>query len=181
MEAMGEDAEMEEVDVSKAVTDETGDSKAEERLDNVTHTTDQSLQDLGKALNGLLAKQQTVQKAQKQDRLTATLSQLTAVVKTLAQSQKQQEEFNAHLMKSLGFSDDVIKQNLPEPEKDVAKSRPTQSLDTAAVIQQVLEGVFKNMPQFTQTPEQRHPFNNKVIKSNGMQQIVAALDQASRS
>jgi hypothetical protein len=174
MEALAPDAtvEEEELDVTKAVIDETGDTKAEERLSNVTETTDQSLQDLQKALEGLIGKKRVVRKTQQQNGITAAINKMTALMTTVVKNQQQQEIFNAGMMNAIGFSDDVVKKNMPAPQQNVTKTRPTQSLDTSAVIQQVIEGVFKNMPQLNQNPAQNNAWNNKRGVNKNMQTIT---------
>lgn len=162
MEAMEEETDFEEVDVKKATVDETGDTKAEDRLANQTDTTDQSLQDLGKvkkALTELLAAKQPVQKSQQNSIVTA-VNQLTALMQTVVKSQQEQAEFNRTISQALGASDDIIQKAIVQPQANVTKSRPVQSVDTAAVVQQVFEGLFKNMPQLNQPPAQNNKFNN---------------------
>lgn len=173
MEAMGEDAEMEEVDVTKAVIDETGDTKAEERLSNQTATTDISLQDIKKSLEKMIGKtNKTVQKSQTDPVVTTAISQLTQLMTKVVKNQEAQDQFNQQLVHGLGFSEEIIRKNLPTETTNVVKSKPVQTLDTAAVVQQVLEGVFKNMPQLTQNPAAQHSFNDKRGVNKNMQAIT---------
>ncbi len=173
-EAMAPDAtvEDEEMDVTKAVIDETGDTKAEDRLSNVTETTDQSLQDLKKTLEAMIGKKRVVRKSQQSNQVAMAINKMTAMMNSVLKTQKQQEKFNMGLMNAIGFSEDVVKKNMPASQPNVTKTRPTQSLDTSAVIQQVIEGVFKNMPQLNQTPEQNHPWNNKRGVNKNLQAIT---------
>jgi len=173
-EAMGE--EMEEVDVNKAVTEETGDSKAEERIDNVTPTTDQSLQDLNKSIQTLTSlltnkKPNPVRKnlqPVKKDQTGQALGQIAQLMTKIVQKQDDQEKLNAHLFEALGFTDDVVKKALPQKSQEVQKDKPIQSLDSAAVIKDVLTEVFKNVPALNQTPSQMHPFNRKSGGDDGV-------------
>jgi len=185
-EAMGEEANMEEVDVTKAVTDETGDDKAEERIDNVTPTTDQSLSELTKSiktLNSLLSKGQPVRKAAPQqaarkvnkDAQTQVLQQIGTLMNHIVQKQDAQEKLNAQLFEALGFTDDVVKKALPQESEVVQKDKPVQSLDSAVVIKEVLSEVFKNIPAFNQNNTTQHPFNVKRNSDDGVRKNLRSI------
>lgn len=178
--AMGEDAKMEEVDVEKAVTEETGDDSAEERLENVTHLTDESLQDLKKSMELLTSHIIGKKKVQKDVRATVNKSQvdaLNSIAKMLAQvvqKQDAQEAFNSEIMKAIGFTDDVVKKALPQ-DNVVAKDKPIQGLDSATVIKEVLTEVFKNIPALNKNPEYQHPFNQKKDVRKNLRDIAGFI------
>lgn len=163
MEPTVEEAEMEPqeetVDVGKS-EGETGDSKAEERLDEQTNTTDHSLSDLGKAINELknVIGQKKVQKAQPKP----ASKELVLIAQALAQvvkSQQEQQTLNKQLFEAIGITDEVIQKNL-QPEQ-VKKDKPIQNTDTASIVKDILTEVFKQVPAMNQNPEYRHPFNQK--------------------
>lgn len=165
-----EDEKMEEVDVAKSADGETGDSTAEERIEEVTPLTDQSINDLKKSMNTLLstlgqrgiavnapAQKRVVRK----DSNLVMMAQISSVLKNLVESQKAQEAFNTHLMQKLGVADEVINKTLKEDTQAVEKSKPVQGMDSATVIKEVLTEVFKNIPNLNQNPQRQHPFNDK--------------------
>lgn len=149
--AMGE--EMEEVDVEKAVTEETGDDTAEERIENVTPTTDQSLTDLNKNIvnlvNAMNGKSQVVKKrpltSVQKSQSNQVLNQMAGLLQTIVHKQSAQEKLNSQLFDALGFTDDVIKKALPNqtPEN---KNKPIQNVDTVQVAKDIIAEVFKQAP-----------------------------------
>jgi len=181
-EAMGEDQNMEEVDVAKAVTEETGDDKAEDRINNQTDITDQSLTDLNKSitkLTNVLSGKRVVKKniqpqAVNNDAQNQIFKQLGTLLNKIVEKQDAQEQLNAQLFDAMGFTDDVIKKALPAQEP-VNKSKPVQSLDSAAVIKEVLSEVFKNIPALQQNPDARHSFNQKRNGDDGVRKNLKQI------
>lgn len=166
-EAMGEEADMEEVDVNKSAEGETGDDPAEKRVEEVTPTTDLSLQELKKSINTLVgvlngkakvakAKTANVQKSQS----TQVLTEISKVLKSIVEKQSAQEELNKQMFDAMGVTDEIIAKTLPQNDP-VQKDKPIQNVDTAQVVKDILTEVFKNIPGMTQNQEYRHPFNQK--------------------
>jgi hypothetical protein len=186
-EAMGEEAEMEEVDVNKTVTEETGDSDAEERLENVTPTTDESLQDLKKSVTELTTllrgnqkkKVAKIQKAQSSNTQSIALTEIATVIKQLADKLDAQDKFNEQLMQNIGLTDDIINKTLPE-KSPANNSKPIQSLDTAVVIKDIVTSIFKEMPELNRNPETRHPFNDKREARKNLQGIAEFIHKGNR-
>lgn len=166
-EAMGEEADMEEVDINKSAEGETGDDPAEKRVEEVTPTTDLSLQELKKSINTLVgvlngkakvakAKTANVQKSQS----TQVLTEISKVLKSIVEKQSAQEELNKQMFDAMGVTDEIIAKTLPQNDP-VRKDKPIQNVDTAQVVKDILTEVFKNIPGMTQNQEYRHPFNQK--------------------
>lgn len=166
-EAMGEEADMEEVDINKSAEGETGDDPAEKRVEEVTPTTDLSLQELKKSINTLVgvlngkakvakAKTANVQKSQS----TQVLTEISKVLKSIVEKQSAQEELNKQMFDAMGVTDEIIAKTLPQNDP-VQKDKPIQNVDTAQVVKDILTEVFKNIPGMTQNQEYRHPFNQK--------------------
>lgn len=164
-----EEEEMEEVD--KSADGETGDDPAEKRIEEVTPTTDSSLDDLKKSvdslvsvINGKKVVNKTLPVPQIQpNQNVQVLTQISTVLKTILEKQNAQDTLNSQLFEAIGISNDVIKKSLPEQSKVVAKDKPIQGLDTASVIKEVMTEVFKNIPSLNQNrnPEYQNPFNQK--------------------
>lgn len=169
-----------EIDVAKAI-DETGDTKAEDRLNNQTPITDTSLADLKKSLTALLGMQKRtpVQKSASND--SALLSEIKKIgnaLNTVLKAQQNQEALNQHLFEALGFTDELVQKSLPETlykDNPVNKNKPVQTMDTASVIKDVLTEVFKNIPQLTQNEPYRHPFNQKRDVRKNLRTIASAI------
>lgn len=189
-EAMGKEAEMDEIDVNKSTDGETGSDPAEKRIDEVTPTTDQSLQDLNKSIQSLtnllnppkaaaktdvralLQKALAVEPAKKQDPVLKALGEMTKVIKGISEKQNVQDQFNTMLMESIGYTDEVINKALPKDEP-AKKDKPIQNIDTAAVVKDIMNEVFKNIPGLTQNQAQMHPFNEKTAVNKDLQSIAS--------
>lgn len=185
-EAQGE--EMEEVDVTKAVTEEDGESSAEERFDNVTPVTDQSLQELGKSvsqLTKLIAGKQTqsVQKAkpaQVNKNQAGAMNDIAKMLAGLVQKMDAQEKFNTEIMNAIGFTDDVVKKSLPD--NPVPQDKPIQSLDSKVFLKEVLTEAFKAIPAMAnnQNRDADHPFNKKKDVRKNLRSLVDYIGQGKR-
>ncbi len=149
-------------DVNKTDEGETGDSPAEERLDETTSTTDESLQDIVKNLAALVQKKKTnVQKSvvNPDNSLVAEIKKIGQAITAVSKNQTNQGQLIGHLFDALGFSDKVIEKALPKPEPRT--NTPVQNIDTAKVVKEVVAEVFKSVPAVNQNQEYRHPFNQK--------------------
>lgn len=155
--------------VEKSSEGETGDDPAEKRIEEVTPTTDASLQDLKKSIGDLvtvMGGKKAVQKSQPiaQDNKTVeALGEIAKVLKGVVSSQNTQEQFNSIVMNAIGYSDDVIKKSIETPEKKI-ENKPIGSTDANAVIKALAaellnqsngDGVSKNNPEY------QHAFNQK--------------------
>lgn len=153
--ASTEETELQEVDVEKAVIDETGDSKAEDRLSNVTELTDQSLSEIGKSLISLIAEKKVVKKSAPVNPMAQAINKLTEVVKGMAVKFNNQEIFNDTLMKGMRFTEEVVEKNLAQDTGP--KSRPVQSVDNTVILKALVEQLESN----NKNPETKNPWNDK--------------------
>lgn len=169
------------VDVEKSSDGETGDSDAEERLEEVTPTTDLSLQELGKTLASLQKlvgnKTRTVKKSglNQNSELLKEVKKINNTIQTVMKTQQQQEQFNQHLMDALGFSEEVVKKSLPSKQPD--ENKPIQNIDQTAVLKNLLAEVFKAVPAMSQNQEYRHPFNQKREARKDLKDIAQYIHQ----
>ncbi len=166
MEAMPPDMEIDEGQIEKAVLNETGDTKAEDRLANQTELTDQGISELKKTMSRLeavIGKKKAVEKAKADNALLAELKKLNSRFESVEKAISEQDAFNHTLMKAFSFSDEMVTKTI-EQEKSVQKSKPYQSQDVAVFVKDLIAEVFKNLPQQQQTqvnPDYQHPFNQK--------------------
>lgn len=159
-----------DTEVKKSVPDATG-GTAEERIDDQTLTTEESMQDLKKsiselsaALTGGVRKSQTAQTVQK-DNLDQSVAQLTAMVQTVLKNQNEinkqfsdQEKFNQGLLESIGLSDQVIRKSLNlEPPSITPKQKPVQNIDAAVITKAVVDGFMQAQKSMTGNQNNNSP------------------------
>ena len=177
----------EEEDIQKSVTEETGDTKAEDRLDNqATELTDDNLSSLKKTmsqLQALVGKKRTVQKTRQESAVLNELKKLNQNLKTVVKAQAEQEIFNQNIMRSIGFSDELVTKTLEEHKETVQKNKPYNSGDAMLFAKDIIAEVMKNLPQAQQpvnNVDYNHPFNQNrrfgVNKSNTRKPIHDVLD-----
>lgn len=178
-----DEEKMREMDINKLAEGETGDYDAETRFEEVTPTTDTSLEDLNKSIQSLISTLQgnKIQKTQvvKKDNNAIALGQIAKVLKNIVEKQQAQENLNTQLFEALGFSEDVIKKSLQKDEP-VKKNRPIQNIDTTEVISNVITEVMKNIPSLNQNEAYRHPFNQKKDVRKGLSDIVKYVGESHR-
>lgn len=155
---------------NKAMTTEDGQTKAEQRLENVSDITDASMQDLKKSMtvmnqnmsvliNALLGRQgqqppaaRTVQKAQatrsympaaqQGDQVLTSLQNIEKVMKSFITRLEEQEAFNTAIMENIGITEEVVRKSLtPAPESN---PKPIQNQDVKVFASEFLN-VFKSM------------------------------------
>lgn len=167
--AQAVDVEDEEIEKADG---ETGDSKAEERLDEQTDTTELSIAELKKTLGSLMQKaKKKVKKSSVQDNaLMLEIRKMNATLRTVLKGQTDQDKLNQQLFDALGFSDEIVAKNLPV--KSEQKNKPIQNTDTTAVVKDILTEVFKNIPALNQNQEYRHPFNQKREARKNLKKIA---------
>lgn len=169
--------EEEEMGAMKAMQDETGDTKAEDRLDNQTDVTDESMTDLKKnidLLTRMLAKKQNVKKSITQDPVLAELKKLNSTLSVVIKAQQDQDQFNHSIMTAMGVSDDILTKTLQAPENKVQKSKPIQGQDMGLFVKELVSELFKNMPQNQQSIGDNHSFNTKYY-DNAIQKDMCRL------
>ena len=177
----------EEEDIQKSVTEETGDTKAEDRLDNqATELTDDNLSSLKKTmsqLQALVGKKRTVQKTRQESAVLNELKKLNQNLATVVKAQAEQEIFNQNIMRGIGFSDELVTKTLEEHKETVQKNKPYNSGDAMLFAKDIITEVIKNLPQVQQpvnNVDYNHPFNQKrrfdVNKSNTRKPIHKVLD-----
>jgi len=167
-----DEEEFEEVDVAKA-DGETGDSDAEERLDEQTGTTEQSLQELGKSLRSI---QKSLTSNVKKSRNNGR-DELTKLLNIVLKNQRQQDKLNKQLLTSMGVTDDVLKDMAPKTA--LRKAKPIQNISPEMVTAMFSE-VFKNIPGLTKNPEAQHPFNQKRDVRKDLRGIAEYVSQNTR-
>lgn len=173
--AMVEEAEItvepepeKEKEIDKAVIDETGDRKAEERLSNVTSLTDESLDDLKKSIDALaqamgtkkpVAKTQ-VQKSQgNTTQVSQALGQISQVLKSITEKQETTDKLLGQMFEAVGITEDVVNKSITTQDKP--KDRPVGATDSE-LYKSLLTDVLKAVGKSEETNEaQRHPFNKK--------------------
>lgn len=166
-EAMPPDDMEYQEEITKAVTEETGDTKAEDRLDNqATPLTDENLSDLKKTMNQLqqiMGRRTAVQKSNTNNPILAELKKLNQSLAIVMKAQQEQELFNQNIMRGIGFSDEMVAKTL-EAHKPVEKNKPYNSGDAMLFAKEIISEVFKNLPQLQQqtvNPEYQNPFNQR--------------------
>ena len=130
-------------------------------------------------LTNVLSGKRTVKKsiqpqAANNDAQNQIFKQLGTLLNRIVEKQDAQEQLNAQLFEALGFTDDVVKKALPAQEP-VNKNKPVQSLDSAAVIKEVLSEVFKNIPALQQNPDSRHTFNQRRNSDDGIRKNLKQI------
>lgn len=153
----------EEETAQKSVIDETGDTKAEDRLDNQTEITDMGLSDLKKTmaqLTSLLGKKRTVKKSIN-DPVLIELKKMNQTLQGVVKSIQDQEAFNTEIMNAIGFSNDMVTKSLESPKK--TENKPIQGQDMALFAKELVTQLVKNMNNNNQNqnPDYQHPFNQK--------------------
>jgi hypothetical protein len=148
------------------MTEETGDDKAETRLNNQTDVTDESMTDLKKTINQLkemIGKKKAVQKSRTNDPVLKELRTLNQTLQSVIKTQQEQEQFNHNLMNAIGFSDEVVTKTLESEKQSVNPNKPIQGKDMALFAQELVTQIFKNLPQGQQNQIQKdnHPFNQR--------------------
>jgi hypothetical protein len=165
MVAEAEDPNMEDpnqaLEIDKAVINETGDTKAEDRLSNQTEITDAGIASLGKAIQTFLAKNQTVQKTNTNNVILQELKKLNATLTGVMKTQHEQEQFNQNLMSAMGITNEIIQKNINPPAQ--TNNKPFQGNDMALFAKEFATEIVKslNMQQPQKNPETLHPFNQK--------------------
>lgn len=155
-----------EDEVEKAVIEETGDNKAEERIENVTPTTDQSLQDLQKSLStivGALGGKKTVQKAipQSDPNVISALGEISKVMKNIVETQTSQEQFNKQLMESVGITNEVVQKSITSAKPNI-QAKPIGNMDSGAMNEMFINmfQAFKSLDN-DKNPAAMNTFNDK--------------------
>lgn len=173
----------EESEMNKAMQDETGDDKAEDRLNNQTDVTDESMTDLKKnlqVLTQLLGQKRTVQKSITNDPVLNELKTLNQTLQNVIKTQQSQDEFNHNIMQAMGVADDVVAKTL-ESSKQPRQNRPIQGNDMALFAQEFAKNyaveVAKAMQgnQVTQNRGQ-HPFQEKYYDSQVNKDMCKVVD-----
>lgn len=182
---MGYDEKPEEEEIKKSVTEETGDDKAEDRLDNqATPLTDENLSSLKKTmrqLQAIVGKRKAIQKSNHNNALNQTLQKINQTLEVVIKSQQEQETFNKNIMHAIGFSDELVTKTIEESEP-AQKNKPYNSGDAMLFAKEIVTEVMKALPQMQQpvNPEYQNPFNQKrrfdVNKSNDRKPIHDVLD-----
>ena len=152
----------------KAMTEETGDDKAEDRLNNQTDVTDESMTDLKKnleMLTSILGRKTTVQKSRTNDPVLAELRKLNGTLQDVIKTQQAQDEFNHTLMQAVGFSDEMVTKTLESTKQPVNQNKPFQGQDMALFAQEFAKcyaiEVAKTMQNQPQFQTNNHPFNQR--------------------
>lgn len=165
--AEAEDPNMEDpnqaVEIDKAVLNENGDTKAEDRLNNQTEITDAGISSLGKALQIALQKSQSVQKTNSNNAILQELKKLNKALLGVTKTQQEQEQFNQTLMSAMGITDDIIQKSINPPvQQTLQTGKPFQGNDMALFAKEFASEIMKsiNVPQ-QHNPEYMHPFNQK--------------------
>ena len=170
------------MELEKAVINENGDTKAEDRLSNQTEITDANISTLGKALQSLLTKKQTVQKANSNNLILNELKKLNATLAYVAKAQQEQDTFNQNIMDALGFSNEVIQKSITTSQQTVQNAKPVQGQDMTLFAKELVGEVIKSLgvQQAQNNPEYNHPFNqkrrygnvNKANNDNPMHKVI---------
>lgn len=148
-------------DVKKEMQEETGDTKAEDRLNNQTDLTDSSMAQLGKSLLAVLAKQKIVQKSTSNPNsaILNELKKLNGTLSSVVKAQQDQDVFNQGIMDALGFSKEVVQKSITNTTPPQTQ-KPIQSQDMTTFAKELVAEVMKSMNQQpTRNPEFQHPFN----------------------
>jgi len=165
-----EEAMPPENETMKAMEKETGDDKAETRLNNQTDVTDESMTDLKKniaQLYTLLEKKRNVTKSMNNDPVLRELQKMNQTLQTVIQTQRGQDEFNHELMKAVGIADDMVAKTLQSTSTPTNTNKPIQGQDMKLFAQELVTQVFKNLPQAQTQNIDNHPFNRKRYDQQG--------------
>jgi hypothetical protein len=176
-EALGEDAKMEEVDVAKSAEGETGDDKAETRLEEVTPTTDHSLSELKKSIDALSASfnNRAVKKAVPANGNEQALTLIAKALSGLVEKQNSQDMLNTQLFEALGVTDEVMKSVTNDVQKDT-NDKPVQGNDIALFAKEFASQIQKAMGANEQVnPDARNSWNDKKTVRKGLFDVAQAL------
>jgi len=161
------------VDVEKA-TKETGDSKAEERLDEQTDTTESALGEIKKsiqALTNMTGRNRVVKKSRTVNKSSAVLNELkkmNQVLSTVVKAQQTQDAFNQQIMDGIGLGDEIIQKSMPKKEES---TKPFQSNDVNAFVE-MMANAFKSAMGEQKNDAYNHPFNQKRQARKSLRQIA---------
>lgn len=183
MQGQSESPEIETMppETTKAMQDETGDDKAEDRLDNQTDVTDESMTDLKKnlaLLTGLLGKKKAVQKSITNDPILKELQTLNQTLQTVIKTQQEQDEWNHNLMQAIGFSDDIVTKTLEETKQPINSNKPIQGQDMALFAQEFAKHYATEVTKSIQgkTTIDNHPFNMKYYEAPVQKDMSKVVD-----
>ena len=176
-----DEEEYEETDVDKAAdAGTTGDSDAEERLDDNTDITDESLSDIGKAAkmltNMFRERDKKATKSLKPNvnvQIVNTLTTLTKELKKISTRQDAFESFAGNITDAMGYSDEVIKSQKTEMDKILNKDvKPKQANQMSSeLIRTLVKSIYAEVNQGTE-PDMTHPFNTKRTANKDMHGVI---------
>jgi len=150
------------VDLKKAVINENGDTKAEDRLDNQSELTDESLKQIGKSILALMQSKKTVQKSvsNTSNPILNELKKINTMLNNVVKTQQEQEVFNKNMLEAIGYSEEIVAKTLESvtPAKPNPPYQANNGIDLEAIVTAVAKGMSANQQN---NPDSGHPINQK--------------------
>lgn len=117
-----------EDDVKKSAEGPTGDSSAEERIDETTDVNEKNINEVAKSIARMLAGKSAPQKKVAK---SAVDKEVLTVLKAITDELKVQKEFNVNILKGLGIADSILKseEKPKKPAMDVSASEVAKSIE----------------------------------------------------
>ena len=124
--AMSDDED--EDDVKKSAEGPTGDSSAEERIDETTDVNEKNINEVAKSIARMLAGKSAPKKTVAK---SAVDKEVLTVLKAIAGELAVQKEFNVNILKGLGIADSILKTEEKAKPKamDVSASEVAKSIE----------------------------------------------------
>ena len=113
--------DQDEDDVQKSAEGPTGDSSAEERIDETTDVNEKNINEVAKSIARMLAGKPAPKKTVAK---SAVDKEVLTVLKAITDELKVQKEFNVNILKGLGIADSILKseEKPKKPAMDVSAS-----------------------------------------------------------
>lgn len=117
-----------EDDVEKSAEGPTGDSSAEERIDETTDVNEKNINEVAKSIARMLAGKPAPKKTVAK---SAVDKEVLTVLKAITDELKVQKEFSVNILKGLGIADSILKseEKPKRPAMDVSASEVAKSIE----------------------------------------------------
>lgn len=133
---LNKSADEDEDDVNKSAEGPTASDNAEARIDETGEENEKNINEVAKALAKMMMKGKNAKKTVAK---SAGISELTKVVKFLADELKVQKEFNVNILKGLGIADSILaSEQKAKPKAQPMEADPAEVKKSLEYIQSIL-------------------------------------------